>query len=337
VTSHLAAGISIAVLSAIFYNTGIVIEKLAARSLPEVHLRRGFHMVVTLFRAPLWTLGFVLLLFGLGSQVIALSLAPISVVQTVSACGIAYLLLLSHLVLQDDLGRTEWLGIGAVALSLVLLGLSVRLHADVAASGGNIEELCLAALPAAAIAIGCFIAANRVSLSTTGGQHLSAPLFGVASGLLYGIAALGVKMVSTVVERDGVAGSVPRAFTSPGLYIVMVASGFGFLVFQTALQRCRASIIAPVSNVVASAYFIAVGTAIFHERLPTGISLVLRVAAFASICAALLALTIKGEVEALDSPDADAIDAVGRQRHQERSKMSLQRSSIAPTVSEDLS
>jgi multidrug transporter EmrE-like cation transporter len=46
-------------------------------------------------------------------------------------------------------------------------------------------------------------------------------------------------------------------------------SAAGLLLFQTALQRCRISIVAPVSNVLGSVYFIVVGTWLFHERLPT--------------------------------------------------------------------
>ena len=300
---HLAAGIAMAVISAIFYNTGIVIEKLAARSLPEVHLRRGFHMVLTLFRTPLWTLGFALLLLGLASQVIALSLAPISLVQTVSACGIAYLLVLSHFVLRDELGRAEWFGIGAVALSLLLLGLSVRLRADRAAFGGSDRVLILATVPAVVIAILSFIAANRTNPDTSRGRQLGAPLFGIASGLLYGIAALGVKMVASVLQQHGVEGAIPFVFASPGPYILIVASGSGFLIFQTALQRSRASVLVPVSNVVASAFFIAVGTAVFHEKLPTGAALILRSAAFTMIFAGLFALTLKSELQ----PDSTTI------------------------------
>jgi len=40
------------------------------------------------------------------------------------------------------------------------------------------------------------------------------------------------------------------------------------LLYQVALQSCRASIVVPVSNVTGSVYFIIAGTWLFHEHLP---------------------------------------------------------------------
>ena len=56
--------------------------------------------------------------------------------------------------------------------------------------------------------------------------------------------------------------------SSPYLYVMAACSAAGLLLFQTALQRCRISIVAPVSNVLGSIYFMVAGTWLFHERLP---------------------------------------------------------------------
>jgi hypothetical protein len=40
------------------------------------------------------------------------------------------------------------------------------------------------------------------------------------------------------------------------------------LIFQTGLQRCRVSIVGPVSNITGSVFFIVAGTWLFGERLP---------------------------------------------------------------------
>ncbi len=45
-------------------------------------------------------------------------------------------------------------------------------------------------------------------------------------------------------------------------------SAAGLLLFQTALQRCRASIVVPVSSIAGSVYFMVAGTWLFHEHLP---------------------------------------------------------------------
>jgi uncharacterized membrane protein len=303
VTGALVAGILLAVCSAIFNNTGMVIEKLAIRRMPVLHARKSVEMLKTLFRAPLWFGGFLLLAAGLATQVFALTLAPISLVQAVSACGIVLLLVLSHFFLGDRLGRVEYIGMGCVFLALLLLGLSVDPRADHARANTSLSGLLLVGLPAICVSFVLFILAERVHGSSVDRARLRAPLFGLASGLLYGVAALGVKAVSSIIERHGLASGLGSVLSSPALYVVGVASGLGFLVFQTALQRCVASILVPVNNVTGSAYFIVVGTILFHEQLPTSwLPLCFRIGSFVAIVAGLCALSLGKDV-----PDALAL------------------------------
>jgi drug/metabolite transporter (DMT)-like permease len=313
-TAVLLAGISLAVCSAVFNNTGMVFEKLAIRKMPVLHARRTGEMLRTLFKAPLWLVGFVLLAAGLCTQVFALTLAPISIVQSVSACGIVLLLMLSHFLLGDRLGRSEYVGMVFIGLSLVLLGLSVQAHADHAHSGASFGTLVVAGGPALVVSLCFFLLAEHVHGSSPERARLRAPLFGLSSGLLYGVAALGVKAVSSIIEQHGLVGGLGRVITSPALYVVVVASAVGFLVFQTALQRCPASILVPVNNVTGSAFFIAIGTMVFHEQLPTAAwPLAFRLAAFACIVVGLCALSMGQDV-----PDALATRGAEHDEHVER-------------------
>jgi drug/metabolite transporter (DMT)-like permease len=296
-TGRVVAGLVLAVCSAVFYNTGMVIEKLATTKMPQVHVRRSVEMIRVLFRSALWDLGFVLLLLGLATQVVALSLAPISLVQAVAASGIVLLLVLSHFVLGDQLGSYEYLGIAAIGVALVLLGLSVDTHADHANASGSLTALLAAAAPGGAAAFLFFSAAERIQGASPLRARLRTPLFATASGLLYGVAALAVKAVSTIVERRGLVGAIPHVLASPALYILIITSTAGFVLFQTALPVSPASILVPVNTVVSSAYFIVVGTIVFHEHLPSATApLVLRLMAFAAIVAGLGALALGKEV-----------------------------------------
>ncbi len=117
------------------------------------------------------------------------------------------------------------------------------------------------------------------------------PLFGLASGLMYGVAALATKAVSAIVEKRGIWESIPHVLASPYLYALVATSAFGLLLFQTALQRCPASVVVPVSNVVSSVYVVAVGTVIFGEHLPSAAwKLALRVVGFAAVFVSVLLL-----------------------------------------------
>lgn len=297
-TTALMAGVGLAIIAAIFNNVGMLLEKLSIRHMPPLHARRTREMLRTLFREPLWIAGFVLLVGGLGSQVFALTLAPISIVQAVSACGIVLLLYLSHRFLGDRLGWPEYAAMGLVLFALLLLGLSADAHSDQAHSAASFGSLAIAGVPAILLSFLCFLLAERVHGSSRGRARLRAPLYGLSSGLLYGVAALGVKAVSSIVESKGVFNSVGSILASPALYVVIVASATGFLFFQTALQRCMVSILIPVNNVTGSTYVIVVGTIVFHEHLPTApFQLALRLAAFAAIITALVVLSSGRGVE----------------------------------------
>ena len=68
------------------------------------------------------------------------------------------------------------------------------------------------------------------------------------------------------------AGSAPgwllAVAGSPYPYVTVGCSAIGMLIFQTGLQRCRVSIVGPVSNITGSVFFIVAGTWLFGERLP---------------------------------------------------------------------
>jgi drug/metabolite transporter (DMT)-like permease len=101
-------------------------------------------------------------------------------------------------------------------------------------------------------------------------------LYGAASGLLYGAAGLQTKGVSGFLAEDP-HGFVGKAIASPYPYLYVMLSGAGLLLFQTALQRGRASIVVPVSSVVGAVYTVLAGTAVFGEPLPQDpVRLVLR-------------------------------------------------------------
>jgi drug/metabolite transporter (DMT)-like permease len=304
-TSHVGVGIALAVFSAALYNTGIVLEKLATTRMPAVHARRSLAMLRVLFRSPLWDLGCVLVVLGLATQVVALTLIPISLVQGVIASGIVLLIILSHRVLGDRLGRYEYLGIATIGAGLILFGLSVNSRADQASSSGSFSALLVGSVPGVAAGLLLFFAAERIRGTSLRRARMRTPLFATASGLIYGVASLALKAVSTIVERRGLVHSIPHILSSPALYMLVVAIPLGFLLFQTALPRTVASILVPINNVISSAYFIVVGGVVFHEHLPSEVApLIFRLMGFAAIVAGLGALAMGGEIGHAHSPPA---------------------------------
>ena len=294
--THTSAGIAIAVLSALFTGTGTVVEKIALQRLPDVHARQFWAMIRTLCSSSQWLWGCMLLLGGLVCQGLAL------VVGT-DLCGTADLRFRDR---PSPRAVTSRAARPPAAGGVVRSGddrgrfgpaRSVGRHprVDRAGATANLPDFLLAAIPTAAVGLAVFVVADRAHSSAQRFRQLRAPLFGMAAGLLYGVAGLGLKSASTYVQRWGLFGSVPHLLVSPDLYLLAVAMGTGLVLFQTGLQRCSASVVSPVNIVTSTAYVIAVGTVLFHEHLPTSAGpLGLRLAGFAGVVAGLVTLAAAG-------------------------------------------
>jgi len=257
-------GIALALLSATSYNVGLIQEKRALGRMPALDLRRVPRVIASLLADPAWLAGFALMLLGLACQIVVLTFEPVSVVQPVLASGVALVLVLSRLVLRERLGAVEFWCVAAMAVSVILLA------ASAGAGGGaghhaNPGWMAAVAIPSAII--GLLVGASPLRHRS---RALSAGVrYGIGTGLLYGVAALAIKGLSGIlVGHHGDVRLVTGIVSSPYLYVLAGCSVAAMLLYQVALQSCRASIVVPVSNVTGSMYFIIAGTWLFHEHLP---------------------------------------------------------------------
>jgi len=292
VTGSTDVGIGLALVSTTAYNYGLIVEKQALGQLPAIGAGRIVSFVASLATSPRWLAGFTLMLFGLAFQVLALIFAPVTLVQPVIAAGVAVVLVLSRLVLHERLGRLQYVCVAVMALSVVLLALSAEGAPVQVGDQVSGVRLAIIAIVSVLFALGFAVSALRAS----GGKHTqqgSGVAFGIATGLLYGVAALAIKGLSgTLAHHDGIGGTLVALLTSPYPYVMAVCSAAGLLLFQTALQRCRISIVAPVSNVLGSVYFIVAGTWLFHERLPSDpVRLALRLGGILVACGVVVLLS----------------------------------------------
>ncbi len=269
------SGIVLGLIATVLYNAGFVLEKRALRDLPPLSMRRIGRLVRLLATSRAWLTGFLVMGLGMACQIIVMSLVPLSVAQPIQLAGLALLVVFSAVFLGERTTQREWAGLGVLGLSLLLVCLSMEptrlgLHAGtgvmLAVIGGTV---CLG--------LAAFVTAARSGARSGRPTGL---LYGAASGLLYGAAGLQTKGVSGFLA-DGEHHFVSRTLTSPYPYLYLALSGAGLLLFQTALQRGRASIVVPVSSVVGSVYTVLAGTAVFGEPLPQDpLRLVLRSAGF---------------------------------------------------------
>ncbi len=301
-------GLALALLATTAYNSGLIVEKQALGQLPVLRGRRIVSLALSLLTAPRWLAGFALMLCGLALQVLALMFAPVTVVQPVIAGGVAIVLVLSRIVLRERLGRGEHACVAVMAVSVVLLALSAGGTAAAVGfrvSGGRMAAVaiptCLIALLAAASAPGSGSRRHR--------RPVTGVSYGIATGLLYGVAALAIKALSGALRHShGAAGAMIAIAASPYLYVMAACSAAGLLLFQTALQRCRISIVAPVSNVLGSIYFMVAGTWLFHEQLPADpVRLALRLGGIL-IAGCVVVLLSRQTTTATPAPEQSALE-----------------------------
>jgi drug/metabolite transporter (DMT)-like permease len=271
----------VALLATTAYHLGLILEKRALTRLPAIDARHALRLLRILLTAPAWLAGFALMLCGFGLQVIALTLAPVSVVQPVLGSGVVILLVLSRVVLRETLKRLELACVLAMAAAIVVIALSATGAAGHVGHEASGALLAAVALPSCAVAVGLGASALRPGPS---GRHRLPSIgvsYAVASGLFYGVATLAIKaMAGSLGKHGGMDASLLLAIaTSPYPYVMVACSALGMLIFQTGLQRCRVSIVGPVSNITGSVFFIVAGTWLFGERLPADpVRLVLRLA-----------------------------------------------------------
>ena len=250
----IALGLLLGAASTIAINGGYALQHGAAASLPPLRLRHPLRSLAALFRERRWLVGFLGGIGGWVLYVVALRLAPLSLVQAAAAGGIGVLALGA-----GRLHRRELAGVVLALLGLALLGLSLGSHTGT----GHGRASHVALWMAASVVVAAVVAASRTGVGLA-----------VAAGILYAAGDVGTKAA--------VVGGA-RLWFVPGL---LACHGLAFVAMQLAFQRGRRLATAGVAALWTNAVPIAAGMALFAEA--TGG--VLRGVAFALVLAAGFAL-----------------------------------------------
>jgi len=252
-------GLALAVASAAAIGGGYALQHASAASLPPLSVRRPLHSLALLFRSGRWSIGFFVGIGGWVLYVVALRLAPLSLVQAASAGGIAVL------ALGGRLSRSERLGVGFALGGLVLLALSLGAHQSTG-HGAVVAVAAWVGLSAATAALLARVAPRAAGLGT-------------AAGLLYA--------AGDVATKAAVTGGARLAFVP----VLLACHGLAFVALQLAFQRGGRLASAGSAVLWTNALPIAAGMALFGEALPGGWRGGIRIAAFALVLAGAVALS----------------------------------------------
>jgi len=261
-------GLALAFVSAFLTSTAYSFEHDAAAALPPLSPRRPFRSAKFLLRDRRWLTAFATESAGWLMYVAALRLAPLALVQAVTASGVAVLAFATARGHPSRLARRERLAVVLALAGLTLLGLSL---AGMQASQRH--------PPVAGIVIWLAACGGGAALLIARPAHFArAASLGLATGLLFADGDISAKLI-------GYGGLWLIA-----LITLIVAYGTGTSVLQSAYQQGDALTAAGTATMVTNAVPIAAGFVLFHEMLPHGIRAVLQIAAFGSLVASAVAL-----------------------------------------------
>jgi hypothetical protein len=199
-------------------------------------------------RSPTWLAGQALGWLGFAIQILAVALAPLSLVQAFAAGGLALSVPVAAGIFHHHITRTQMLTVLVMAAALAVLPIGFSTARDqldptslvLATAVGTAAALALARLPA--------VWARAL-----------------AAGLFYGLADAAIKAVSLGWPTQGL-----RALIS-GWTVVAAAGTFaGFLAFQSSLRGDRPVASISLMNGLAALAALVCGLVAFGESLGLG-------------------------------------------------------------------
>src|SRR5262249_60491590 len=100
---RIAFALAVTLVSSSALSFGYLMEHAAVRTLPPLNFRRPIRSALLLARSPRWLTGFMIEICGWGLYVVALALAPLSLVQATAAGRVGILAVMQSRMTQIPL------------------------------------------------------------------------------------------------------------------------------------------------------------------------------------------------------------------------------------------
>ncbi|MQA84636.1 MAG: hypothetical protein GEV03_08435 [Streptosporangiales bacterium] len=222
------------VVAAASFGLAGVMQYRATRRVPWQGPARP-RLLVDLARQPLWMASMAAMLVGISAQVVALSYAPLVLVQPMLVTGLLFAVVFGAALQRQRPDRVLLAGAGCCVVGLAAFLLAAR------PSRGEGQLTLTEVVPLAAGLAFALGACITLALRFTGLPRSLA--LALATGVLYGVTAGLIKVVARDLERG-----LTEPFQGWALYIVCVIGPLGFLLNQSAFQA--GAIVAPALAVI---------------------------------------------------------------------------------------
>jgi hypothetical protein len=277
----LVLGIVAAVGASLLYNTSIALQALEAREVGGEHSLR-LSLIGRLVRNRRWLLATGIGLLGWPLEIVALLLAPLTVVQPCIASGLILLLWLGATRLGEEPGRREAMAVAAIVAGVAGIGLTAPSRsADHAGALAIAGALVVVAVPV----LLPFALRRRVDVGL---------LMVVGAGCGYAWTAIASKLLTDELAAAAVLASLAWLATAAA------SEGLALLNEMSALQRRPATHVAPMMFAVQVIVPVLLAPLLFGEAwggTPLG----------GAALAGCVALTVAGTSLLAGSPTVGAV------------------------------
>jgi drug/metabolite transporter (DMT)-like permease len=252
----LLIGIVFALACALATNIGFLFKHRGACAAAPVDMRRPLFSARSLFASPLFAIGMLIATGAWIFHVLAMSLAPLSIVQSVLAGGVVLLAVMAERVFGLKIGRRQWVGLALTAGGLMLLGVTLPAthgaHSRFSVPGMIAFEAALLG------AGGLLIMGPRMGAR----QEHHGFMLGAAAGILFGVSDVAIKAISGVIGAHGVVGLL-----TPWTLVTVAASVAAFYASAKGLQDGDAVPVIAVTGMAANVSGIVGGIIVFGDPL----------------------------------------------------------------------
>ncbi|KAG4965106.1 hypothetical protein JHK85_040081 [Glycine max] len=213
-----------------------------------------------------WVVGFLMDILGALLMLRALSLAPVSVIQPVSGCGLAILSIFSHFYLKEVMNAVDWVGITLAGFGTIGVGAGGEEQEVVALSIFHIPGLAFVVF---ILFVGTFgwlriCKCQRREQEMVEYDVVEEVIYGLESGILFGMSSVISKMGFLFLEQG-----FPKLLVPMCIMISVCCSGTGFYYQTRGLKHGRAIVVSTCAAVASILTGVLAGMLALGERLPS--------------------------------------------------------------------
>ncbi|XP_062206644.1 probable magnesium transporter NIPA9 [Phragmites australis] len=244
-------------------NIGKVIQKKGTLILPPLSLK--LKVIRAYAFNQFWISGFLMDMCGAALMLTALSQAPVSVVQPIAGCGLAILCVFSHFYLKEVMNGLDWLAITLAGLGTIGVG--------VGGEEQKVDKIPLINIPWLVLAIVIlFFLLNtwlhmykkqRCEQELTGPEVIEEVIYGLESGILFGISSVISKMGFVMSEMG-----FPKIVVPAAISCSACCSAVGFVYQTRGLKHGRAIVVSTCTSVASIVSGVVAGMVALDEHLP---------------------------------------------------------------------